>query len=259
MRDLGPVCSSTTGAACARALITMSIGFSTTLSIDSETCSFWLRLGIAVRLSALEVISANGVVLRLLRGSGESGGSRDGIGGIDGTADERRLLAGAVLFRFRGDAFLVGEAGSLGVMLSSGSNIWEGSMPSPVFVLLPRVVFLGDSSTFAVVCRLVDLRGLARLGAGVNSSSLSSLMRLSSSSDSSSTTTGLRVARRDGLTGDSIALVGGTCEDVFVRIVRVDDGRQCMGPNQAITTNAKKFRIPACAENTRETMAQLDR
>ena len=161
-------------------------------------------MGTAVRLSAREVISASGVVFLLLSGSGESGGSREGIGGIGGTTEERLLLAGAVLFRFRGDAFFVGEAGSLGAMLSSGSKICEGSIPSPVFVLLPFVVFLGESSIFAVVCRRVDLRGLAFFGAGVNSSSLSSLMRLNSSSDSSSTTTGLRVARRDGLTGDSI-------------------------------------------------------
>jgi hypothetical protein len=164
--------------------------------------------GMAVLLRALEVISARGVALRLLRGSGDSGGSSEGIGGIAGTADDLLLLAGAVLFRFLGDAaFLVGEAGSLGIMLSSGSKMADGSMPSPVFVLLARDDFLGDGSILAVVCRRVDLRGLARFGAGVNSSSWSSLIRLSSSSDSSSTTTGLRVARRDGRLGDSIAVI----------------------------------------------------
>ena len=92
------------------------------------------------------------------------------MGGIDGTADERLLLEGTALFRFRGDPFFVGDAGSLGTMLSSGSNICVGSIPSPVLVLRPLADFLGEACTFAVVCRLVDLRGL-RAGAGVNSSS----------------------------------------------------------------------------------------
>lgn len=79
-------------------------------------------------------------------------------------------------------------------------------MASPVLTLRVRADFLGDILSFAVVCRLVDFRGLLRFGAGVNSSSLSSWMRLNSSSDSS-TITGRRAARRDGRIGDSIGIV----------------------------------------------------
>ncbi len=110
---------------------------------------------------------------------------------------------------------------------------------------------------FAVVCRLVDLRGLARLGAGVNSSSLSSLIRLSSSSDSSSTTTGLRAARRDGLIGDSISVVRRISEDVAVKVVRVDHDIECAVPNRATTTNAKKFGTPPARSRRRTAAAAI--
>jgi hypothetical protein len=123
----------------------------------------------AVLFSALDVMSASGLLCRF-SGSGDSGGSSVAVGGNDGTADDRLLREGAALFRFLGDAFLDGDAGSLGAMLSSGSNICVGSMPSPVLVRLDRADFLGEGSMFAVVCRRVDLRGL-RFGAGVNSSS----------------------------------------------------------------------------------------
>jgi hypothetical protein len=108
-----------------------------------------------------------------------------------------------VLCLFRGDARLVGETGSLGPIVSSGSKISDGSIASPVLTLRVLADFFGESLMLAVVWRRVDLRGLLLFaGAGVNSSSLSSWMRLNSSSDSS-TTTGRRVARRDGRTGDS--------------------------------------------------------
>lgn len=119
--------------------------------------------------SAFDVMSPSGRVCRL-RGSGEFGGSGVGAGGSEGTADDLLFRDGAALFRFRGDAFFVGDAGSLGAMLSSGSNIWLGSIPSPVFGRRDRAGFFGEGLMFAVVCLRVDFRGLL-LGAGVNSSS----------------------------------------------------------------------------------------
>jgi hypothetical protein len=121
-----------------------------------------------------------------------------------GIAEERRLLRiGTVLF-LRAGARLVGDAGSLGAMLASGSNIWEGSMLSPVLARRPpRTAFRGETSTLAVVCLRVLFRGL-RFGAGVNSSSSSRMIvlwSLSSSSDSS-TTSGRLAARRAGRIGD---------------------------------------------------------
>jgi hypothetical protein len=109
-----------------------------------------------------------------------------------------------VLLRFRGEVdFLVGEGGSMEGTASSVSKIWVGSMLSPVLVRRVLVDFFGDTSVLAVVCRRIDFRGLARLGAaGVNSSSRSSWTMLNSSSDSSSTTTFLRVARRVGREGE---------------------------------------------------------
>jgi len=126
-------------------------------------------------------------------------------GGSSGTVDVLRLPRGATaLFRFRGDAFLDGDEGSLGAMLSSGSNICDGSIPSPVFALRLRAFLVGDASTFAVVWRREDFLGL-RFGAGVNSSS-SGALKLISSSDSS-TMTFLRAARRVGLVGETVAML----------------------------------------------------
>ena len=71
-------------------------------------------------------------------------------------------------------------------------------MFSPVFALRALVDFLGDPSMVMDVCLRVDLRGLARFGAGVNSSSCSSFTMLSSSAESSSTMTFLRAVRRVG-------------------------------------------------------------
>lgn len=83
-------------------------------------------------------------------------------------------MGGAVLCLFRGDARLVGETGSLGPIVSSGSKISDGSIASPVLTLRVLADFFGESLMLAVVCLLVDLRGLLLFGAGVNSSSLSS-------------------------------------------------------------------------------------
>ena len=126
-------------------------------------------------------------------------------GGSSGTVDVLRPPRGATaLFRFRGDAFLDGDEGSLGAMLSSGSNICDGSIPSPVFALRFRAFLVGDASAFAVVWRREDFLGL-RFGAGVNSSS-SGALKLISSSDSS-TMTFLRAARRVGLVGETVAML----------------------------------------------------
>jgi hypothetical protein len=89
-------------------------------------------------------------------------------------------------------------------MLPSGSNICDGSIPSPVFALRLRAFLVGDASAFAVVWRREDFLG-QRFGAGVNSSS-SGALKLSSSSDSS-TMTFLRAARRVGLVGETVAML----------------------------------------------------
>jgi hypothetical protein len=104
----------------------------------------------------------------------------------------------------RGEAFLEGDAGSLGARLSSGSKICGGSIPSPVFALRLWPFFLGDVSTVVVVCRREVFLGL-RFGAGVNSSS-SGALKLTSSSDSS-TMTFLRAARRVGRVGETVAML----------------------------------------------------
>lgn len=169
------------------------------------------------RLMASEVISVSGPVFSCFCGvcfmgpsGGADGGASISTAGIGGTAEERRLvLDGAVLFLFRGDALLVGEAGSLGMADSSGSNICDGSMSSPVLVRRAVTVFRVDMVEFAVVWRraAVDLRGLRRgAGAGVKSSSSSWTIMLSSSSDSSRTRL-RRAAWRVGRDGDAAIIV----------------------------------------------------
>jgi hypothetical protein len=150
-------------------------------------------------------MSASGVLSRC-RGSGEIDGAGVGNGGgISGIAEVRRPpRAAAPLFRFRGEPFLEGDPGSLGAMLSSGSKICDGSIPSPVFALRVRPFFTGDVSTFAVVCRREVFLGL-RFGAGVNSSS-SGVLKLCSSSDSSRITF-FRAARRVGRVGETVAML----------------------------------------------------
>lgn len=206
MRAFGPVGSSTNGTACDLDLMMMSAGFSSTISIEGALqVSILIATGAGDLLTALVVMSPSGVLSRW-RGSGEVDGAGVGNrGGISGTADVRRLaLPAAALFLFRGDARLVGDAGSLGTTLSSGSKICEGSIPSPVFALRAVPFFRGDVSMFAVVCLRDVFFGL-RFGAGVNSSS-SGALKLSSSPDSS-TMTFLRAARRVGRVGDTVAMM----------------------------------------------------
>lgn len=179
--------------------------------------SFLIIAGGGDLLRALLVMSASGVLSRCI-GSGEVEGAGVGKGrGMPGINDvPRPARAGAALFRLRGDARFVGDVGSLGAMLSSGSKIWDGSIPSPVLTRRLRAFFLGDVSRLAVVCRRAPFFGLG-FGAGVKSSSSSSgALKLSSSSESS-TIIFLRVARRVGRVGETsaIAAVNNYLHDFF--------------------------------------------
>lgn len=154
-------------------------------------------------------MSASGVLCRC-DGSGDAEGVGVGKGGGNsGAADERLLREGAALFLFLGEAFFVGETGSGGIVLSSGSKICEGSMPSPVFARRLRAALRGVGGTSAVVFRLDDFLGL-RFGAGVKSSPLSSWVfcgTFSCSSSDASTMTLRRVAaRREGRVGEIVAI-----------------------------------------------------
>lgn len=167
------------------------------MSTDTVACS----------LMAAFVISANGVArnwetsgLAVVLGVGKGGGK-------SGATEGRPLFAGAVLLRFRGDGFLVGDTGS-GAILSSGSKIWVGSMSSVFRVLLPRAFTRG------VVGSSVVFRRLARLGlfcgAAVNSSpSSSGGTSIMTSSSESFTTIFLRVAALlEGRAGEIEAIIG---------------------------------------------------
>ena len=206
VRALGPV-SSTTGAAIALDLSTISIGFSNMVSIArigliADAGSSTGR-GLSFRVS---VMSASGVEGSTL-GSGDCDGAGVGRGGAkSGAVDFRglRTRAGALLI-FLGD-FFVGESGSRIVLCSTGSSISDGSTLSLGTRLLLVVVLVVVATEFVVFLRPAGaFRGLF-FGAGVksSSSSISILVLWSSSSSSESTTTFLRLApRRDGLTGDS--------------------------------------------------------
>ena len=161
------------------------------------------------------VISESGVD-RLARGSGEVDvfgvGNGGGISEVPSGVMETRLFRLArtflILLRFGGDTFLEGDGASEDVLFSVGLKIWEGSTVE------------GSTDSLALVLRLLAVRGVAgtsvvflrgallvRVGAGVNSSPLSSSICPVSfpSSSSSESMIALRraVARRDGLTGDS--------------------------------------------------------
>ena len=133
---------------------------------------------------AASVMSPNGVVCFLTSGIGGTESSSIG-------AAARDLRDAVALLRFRGEAFFVGDAGTL----SSGSNISDGSTLSSVFLAF---LFVGDGS---VVFRRVWRLGLA-FGAGVKSSSSSSFLI-------AATTTFFRAAaaRLEGLAGDMADIV----------------------------------------------------
>lgn len=162
-------------------------------------------------LMALFVMSPKGVLSRCC-GSGDMDGAGVGIGGGNsGTTDV--LLPRAVLCLFLGDALFDGDKdASVGAMLSSGSNICDGSISSPVFTLLERVLLFGVAGTSNVVFLLAAVfRGLL-FGAGVNSSSSSSsswpaLLGASNSSSDSSMMTFLLAALRVGRVGDIVAIL----------------------------------------------------
>ena len=116
-------------------------------------------------------MSASGVPWSC-EGSGVTDGFGVGSGaGRSGVTEARVRLGAGTLFLLRGEAFFVGETGSGGI-LSAGSNISDGSIVSPVFVLLLLAALVGVGGA-PVVFRLVCRRGV-RAGAGVKSSSLSS-------------------------------------------------------------------------------------
>lgn len=158
--------------------------------------------------SALVVISANALdfVGSFASGDAEGAGVGNAAAGVGGASEVLRLALGTVVFLLRGETDFVGDAGSLGALLSSRSRAIEGPTLSPDRALRVRTVFFGDTSVPAVVCLRVGLRGVF-FGAGVNSSSCpcSSWTRLNSSSESSSSTMVFRAARRNGRAGDSIA------------------------------------------------------
>lgn len=146
-------------------------------------------------------------------GSGDS----DGFGvGSKGTSSAIVVALDTLLFlifartlcrgaRFRGDAFFVGDVGAEGSSLPAGANICEGSTDSLILVRRVLVVVFGvivSSACFRLEVRVV----LA--GAGVNSSSLSSLLPCcSSSSDSSTTFRREAAALREGRVGDAADMV----------------------------------------------------
>jgi hypothetical protein len=147
IRAFGPV-SSTVGIAVCRVRTTMSIGFSKNVAFGLIVATSGRLSGAGVRsLTALSVMSANGVAFRcegvawgdeggseglgvaiwvvsigsfsVFSGSGEADGFGVGRGGasdILGASDTRLFLFARTLClpagaRFRGDAFFVGEGG----------------------------------------------------------------------------------------------------------------------------------------------------
>jgi hypothetical protein len=118
----------------------------------------------------------------------------------------RTLCLGA---RFFGEAFFVGDAGAEGSSVSAGLKICEGSTDSLILVRRVLVVLLGvmvSSTVFRLVVRVV------LTGAGVNSSSRSSLLTgCSSSSDSSTIFRREAAARREGRVGDALDMFWESC------------------------------------------------
>lgn len=152
-------------------------------------------------------------------GSGEAEGS--GVGNVASSTDasdaietrETRLFRAArasFTLRLLGGDFLVGESGS-SATLSGGLKIFGGSIDSVARVRLLGVVAGGAAVVLRLGDALVDF-----MGAGVNSSSVSSCVRLtivfSTSEPSSSSTTNLRraaAALREGLSGSTVDITAG--------------------------------------------------
>ena len=97
------------------------------------------------------VMSASGVQCNW-EGSGDAEGLGVGICGASTETDVRVFFGGAALLRFLGEAFLVGDIGS-GRIDSSGSNICEGSMLSPVRAFRVRAAVRGVGGTSVVFRR----------------------------------------------------------------------------------------------------------
>lgn len=148
-------------------------------------------------------MSARGLALPWVA-SGDAEGAGVGRAGDCGAIELCRLGLGAVVFLLRGELDFVGEVGAWSTALVSWAKISEGSTLSPLLAFRVRTFFFGEASSFAVVCRRVVFRGLF-FGAGENTSSPSSVTRLSSSCESSSSTIVFRAARRSGRAGDSMA------------------------------------------------------
>lgn len=205
VRDFGARLSACWGVTNALDLMTMSIGFSSTVSKAlTATNAFWLLAGGTCSLTAACVMSASGTPCKW-EGSGATDGL--GVGNCEASStatDVRVFLGGAALFRFLGEGLLVGDTGSGSVVDASASNICEGSTLSPVFSLRVRVeVWIVDETS--VVFLLVWRLGLC-CGAGVKSSSSSPPLLGSRElvpSESSSITLRRVGARRDGLFGDT--------------------------------------------------------
>lgn len=150
--------SSLGGTGRARDLMTMSIGFSMTVSIGlTGTQAFCIPIEAgACPLMVAFVMSAKGVPCSW-DGSGLTVPLGVGKGGGRSSAMETRpLRVGAALLRFRGDGFLVGDIGA-NTTLSSGSNIWVGSISSVFLALRPRAFTRGVVGSSVVLRRVVRL------------------------------------------------------------------------------------------------------
>lgn len=158
------------------------MGFSITVVLASTIVTSGFAIG-TCSLIAFSVISANGVEYRDTEGDGAAGGaiglgdtptvasgSGDTVGSGVGNATEASVASSATdirafrfartptlppVVRFLGEAFLTGDGGSEGALLSGGLNIWDGSTESLARARRVRVAVRGVEATSAVL-RLVD-------------------------------------------------------------------------------------------------------
>lgn len=92
---------------------------------------------------------------------------------------------------FRGDPCLAGDDGTVGASLIGGLNTCDGSTLSLILLRRGFAAGCGVSLTLAVVLRLIEVLLVVVvdfLGAGVNSSLTSSLLKLASSTSEESMT-----------------------------------------------------------------------